>query len=731
MLKKLVLSLLSALVLAAPVEARIEVQSRPSLDVDAKAELSITSLELKLADHRTVYGILQRDAGTSTKADEVYRFVASEQNVRAALHLQAEGPGTVVRLQYDGPPLAAQGGVTLSLALPRFARGLALARIKQHWTYPQLTSNYRTLTAQNQMLLWRRWQEAPWHLLVPLAGDGAVADLGNTDYAFRLTCNSGGATWQPHNTPLLACGQDTDPYRLIRALYQTAFTRIAPYGRLRWEKPFPEVYGLLGWCSWNTWYDKVSAQKLVESLDSLTRRGMPLGFVLIDDGWQSTHNRMLTGFGAAPDKFPDGLKGITSLIHSRYKIPHVGVWHAFEGYWNGIDPGSPLASMAMRGAQGLLLPDPAGAFYREWYKRLADHGVDCLKVDNQDAIPRFTEGVSPFYTVAAALQEAMQTAAAPHFTDSHGGLNLLNCMEMALEDVFNWRLSNVARASDDYLPDDPQDTLDHVFQCAYNSFWLSTFAWPDYDMFQTHKPDARVHAVAHAMSGGPAYVTDLPGQERPAVVEPLVGAHARLLRLDAPGQVTRDTLLSDPSTQAIPLKMFGHVYRKGYLAAVVAAFNVNKSAPQVRGVLGVADASFDCPQPGSEVAPAAVGVTKFVVYDQGRGQARLLGTGMPFTVGWTDPRLYTVVPVTAGRAVLGLLDKYVGPAAVQSVQSNAHTLRIHLSEAGRFGVWCDKPPGHLVVDSKPFPVQYKGGMVTVSAAAFGSGAEHVVDLAWP
>ena len=90
---------------------------------------------------------------------------------------------------------------------------------------------------------------------------------------------------------------------------------------------------------------------------------------------------------------------------------------------------------------------------------------------------------------------------------------------------------------------------------AYNTLWLGAFAWPDYDMFQSHDPDAGFHALARAMSGGPVYLTDEPGKERPEVIRPLAGADGWLYRLDAPGQVTRDLLFVDPTREPVALKI--------------------------------------------------------------------------------------------------------------------------------------------------------------------------------
>ena len=67
---------------------------------------------------------------------------------------------------------------------------------------------------------------------------------------------------------------------------------------------------------------------------------MPVSWVLIDDGWSQTHNNKLTGFGADPTRFPQGLAHTIDVLKQDYGVRYVGVWQAFQGYWGGADPDS-------------------------------------------------------------------------------------------------------------------------------------------------------------------------------------------------------------------------------------------------------------------------------------------------------------------------------------------------------------------------------------------------------
>jgi hypothetical protein len=203
---------------------------------------------------------------------------------------------------------------------------------------------------------------------------------------------------------------------------------------------------------------------------------------------------------------------------------------------------------------------------------LKSWGFDFVKIDNQASNVKFTNGLMPLFASGGGSQRNVQEAARKYFSDNGAanrnqstGLNLINCMEMSLENAFNWRFSNLARNSDDYLPDSPQNAKEHIYQNAYNAYWTANFAYPDWDMFQSHDPNAEFHAVGRAISGGPVYFTDEPGKERPELLRRLAFSDGRLLMLDEPGRVTRDLLLRDASLENVPLKVFGQISRPARL----------------------------------------------------------------------------------------------------------------------------------------------------------------------
>jgi hypothetical protein len=716
--------------------------------------LSNVRLRLRLADGTSLTGTLE-EAGRENARDDAgeferlrYRFVpaapAPAGRGRGALSAVLEVRRysrtnvLVASLEYAGPPLAATDGVQLLVGFDAFARGMALKQLKLYWTAPVFVSDHRLLSPSNQLLLWKQMRGEDFHLLVPLAGDGMVSTIGVADieyrYEFRVASSSYDPDFTPRRVPLFAYSTGADPYRLPRDTYETAFAAEGQYGRLRWEKGYPEVFRRLGWCSWNTYYHEVTEQKVINSVRSLRERNIPFGFVLVDDGWLSVKENKLSGFDADASKFPRGMAGLARTLREEYHVPHVGVWHTFQGYWDGVDKASDIASShaLFEGVGGKSLPDPregrGESFYADWYSRLKSWGYDFVKVDGQSNIIKFTNGMLPLFDSGRGEQRNLQEAAAKNFSDQMpgdsgrpSGLNVINCMEMTLEHSFNWRLSNVARNSDDYSPDSPQNAKEHVYQNAYNAYWTSNFAYPDWDMFQSHDPSAEFHAVARAVSGGPVYFTDEPGKERPEILRRLAFSDGRLLMADEPAQVTRDVLLTDPSLEAVPLKVFARVTRPGFDAGVVAAFNVNKGARQVSGFLGPADAEWP-------VRARASAMNVVAAYRMSDGRVTLLSTDAPappvnLAEGGFD--LFTLVPVEDGAAVFGLLDKYLSPAGVASLKSDSRGLTVRLREAGDFGAWLARAPSRVEVDGRALPASaysYAAGLLRVPVAGFGARA---------
>jgi raffinose synthase len=143
---------------------------------------------------------------------------------------------------------------------------------------------------------------------------------------------------------------------------------------------------------------------------------------------------------------------------------------------------------------------------------------------------------------ARRFHKALEDSMAVHFPGNHA----INCMCHSTENIYQMRDSAVIRASDDFYPREPASSAPHVAACAYNSLFLSVLCQPDWDMFQSAHPAARLHACARAVSGGAVYVSDKVGRHDFDILRQLVLKDGSVLRALRPGLPTQDCIFQDP-----------------------------------------------------------------------------------------------------------------------------------------------------------------------------------------
>ncbi len=135
----------------------------------------------------------------------------------------------------------------------------------------------------------------------------------------------------------------------------------------------------LGWCTWNAFYTQLSGEKIINAVQMLKEKNVPVKWIIIDDGWQHTTDdeavdgmqwgeRLLSTNKASPVKFAPGdvgldtyhdkkpvrqmsLKDTVEELKSPSRIEEwclpdnqtsssgleaVLAWHALPGYWLGL-----------------------------------------------------------------------------------------------------------------------------------------------------------------------------------------------------------------------------------------------------------------------------------------------------------------------------------------------------------------------------------------------------------
>ncbi|QIW97208.1 hypothetical protein AMS68_002726 [Peltaster fructicola] len=318
-----------------------------------------------------------------------------------------------------------------------------------------------------------------------------------------------------------------------------------------------EWYDGFTYCTWNALGQDLSAKKIYDALDDLTREGINITNLIIDDNWQSLSgeqgvtdqiNRGWLEFEANKKGFPDGLKGTTSAIRGRHpNVKHIAVWHALFGYWGGVSPDGWIAKNYKtievpknEGSFTVVAADDVGRMYNDFYKFLAENGVDSVKTDAQF----MTDEIRNAPDRKALITEYQDAWTIAHLR--HLSSRAISCMSQTPQIIFHSQLPTnkprlLVRNSDDFFPEIDASHPWHVFCNAHNSLISQHLnVLPDWDMFQTSHKWAAFHAAARCVSGGPIYFTDYPGHHNVELIKQMTAETTRnttiILRPDIIGK---------------------------------------------------------------------------------------------------------------------------------------------------------------------------------------------------
>ena len=289
----------------------------------------------------------------------------------------------------------------------------------------------------------------------------------------------------------------------------------------------------------------------MKAVDTLADNNISISSLIIDDNWQDIdykgNGQFQHGwndFEAEPKSFPKGLKSLISEIRSKHKnIQHIAVWHALLGYWAGIAPEGGIAkryktvevvredalrrNLPIGGKMTVVAKEDAGKFYDDFYRFLADCGVDGVKTDAQFMVDTWVSAKARSELIHTYL-DAWTIASLRHFSN-----HVISCMSQSPQILFYSQLPRgrpavVCRNSDDFFPEVPSSHPWHLWSNAHNSLLTQHLnILPDWDMFQTVHAYSGFHAAARCVSGGPVYITDVPGQHDIDLIKQMTGINTR------------------------------------------------------------------------------------------------------------------------------------------------------------------------------------------------------------
>jgi len=227
---------------------------------------------------------------------------------------------------------------------------------------------------------------------------------------------------------------------------------------------------------------------------------------------------------------------------------------------------------------------------------------------------------------------------------------------MAPEGYSNYFYSNVMRVSKDYVPFWKADAKLHTLLSVYSSLLFSYLAYPDYDMWMSYDPHAKIHAVARVFSGGPIYITDRhPEKTDVELLKMLVLPDGEVIRVDEPGLLTRDILFIDPYNEKALLKIASrsrHTY-------VVALINVNREGIEIEDEISLED------------MPYRVEDKSYVYYMVFSGK---WGFATPkdrvkVSLKELDAEVVVFSPIKSGKSVIGLKEFILPPYPVKVIEA--------------------------------------------------------------
>lgn len=567
--------------------------------------------------------------------------------------------------------------------------------------YPGIPSNGAPSVLGDALLL--ELTDGGFLFAKAVAGENSISWFQvNKDGSLTVYLSTLGTDALASQAPVLLAEKGKTVYDAIHKTYTALIgNREVSALQKRTDKDYFEAFNYLGWCSWEHYHFDIDETKMLNDLDGIEASGLPIRYVLIDDGHLASKNRQLTSFVPDKERFPNGWKNIISR-KKEDKIKWMGLWYNFCGYWMGISPENDFPEKikeTLYSYNGSMLPGKSkeniGTFYQYYIGTLKDYGFDFLKIDNQSFLLPLYMGNTEVIRQAKACNLALEEQ-----THSQQ-VGLMNCMAQNILNIDHTQYSNLARVSIDYKKYDEDMAKSHLFQSYTNTLLQGQTVWPDHDMF--HSSDTicgSLMARSKAISGGPVYLSDSPVDFVKENILPLIDEEGRIFRPKAPAIPTPESVITNPLKDGKAYRVFAPT---GNEAVSLICYNLNTSPSyqQVETTISPADYSLRETMSG-KAAPQA---ERILLYDWEKQTAEVLTADKQIALeGFTD-RLFHLCPIRNGWAVVGIQEKFLSPATVEVISSSPRQLKLNVLCPGNLRVWAE---GNSQQELRTIPVSHPG-----------------------
>lgn len=332
--------------------------------------------------------------------------------------------------------------------------------------------------------------------------------------------------------------------------------------------------------------------------------------------------------------------------------------------------------------------EDVGRFYKDFYGFLDSAGIDSVKTDSQFFLDEIKNADDRRHLIQA-YQDAWNINQLRFFS-----AKAISCMSQTPQIMFHSQLPTnkpkiLLRNSDDFFPDQPASHPWHIFCNAHNAIFTQHLnILPDWDMFQTSHDYAEFHGAGRCVSGGPIYITDVPGKHGIDLIGQMTGNTPRgdtvILR---PHTVGKTTTAYNNFDDRVLLKVTTYVGMAHTGISILGVFNCTKQP--LAELIGL-DAF-----PGAETGTYVIRshttgqVTKPTTADKNDA---LVHVDLPER-GWEILSAYSLQSFKLDReqprhgstditvSNLGILEKMTGAAAI--INSDSYIER----SSGRLRIW--------------------------------------------
>lgn len=523
--------------------------------------------------------------------------------------------------------------------------------------------------------------------LLTLSNETSMSWLDTSESGeLSLLLGNFGKASESGEVSMLAWAKDENLYRSLSKAWELAIEALDGSTDWRVNKEYPEAFKYLGWCSWEHFRKDIDSDKLVEAAKTIENSGLPIRWLLVDDGFQVQEGTALKGFGPNLNRFPKGWEPLLAM-RKEDKIKWFGLWHSYMGLWRGIHKENEFGSLNDDFIPFGKQLGPGGSkqgtqdYYDAFIGSVADYGFDFVKVDNQSLYNNKQVDVASSVEINTWMTEALENAVKERMPQG-----MINCMSQGTPQVHGTRYSAVSRVSIDYKLNDLAKAKAHIEQSYVNTLFQGQTVWPDHDMFHSSDPDAGVlMAISKAISGAPVYLSDNPSDFHDDFIRPLAYEDGELLRPLAPGVPLPDSVMMDVYKSGEAFRVIAPLAND--CAAIVAYNLYHPEERTIEAQVSAEDYKHASGMAQPYDAPWELPVEGLVCFDWRKGIGQKLDAVHTFElIGFSD-RLLLLAPIKKGWAVIGARDKYLSPVAVESVKVSRRNLELTLVESGPLVVW--------------------------------------------